>query len=194
MSDSIEMATRTRTTKTILLIPKISSSLVALIAIGNIERTRYACNDRPDPRIRCFDGRGSAGNSEFSMRLRLEKSLRQQQRMNTTAILLLVLIVVVIAVGAFLFWQSRRSAALKKKFGPEYHHAVGQFGNERKAEAELASREKRVRSLDIRSLTAEEQARFSDAWKKAQARFVDEPSQAAAEADSLAQKLMQERG
>ena len=114
--------------------------------------------------------------------------------MNTTAILILVLIVVVIAVGAFLFWQRRRSAALKQKFGPEYQRAVGQFGDERKAEAELAAREKRVRSLDIRSLTPEEQARFTEAWKKAQARFVDEPSQAAAEADTLVKELMQARG
>ena len=119
---------------------------------------------------------------------------RNEQRVNTTAILLLVLIVVVIAVGAVLFKQRRRSAALKKKFGPEYQHAVGQFGDERKAEAELAAREKRVRRLDIRPLRAEEQARFSDAWKKAQARFVDEPSKAAAEADILVKELMQARG
>jgi len=103
---------------------------------------------------------------------------------NTTAILLLVLIVVVIAVGAVLFWQRRRSVALQKKFGPEYQHAVGQFGGERKAEAELAARE----------LTPQEQARFSDSWKKAQARFVDEPSQAAADADVLVKELMQARG
>jgi len=43
-------------------------------------------------------------------------------------------------------------------------------------------------------LRAEEQARFSDAWKKAQARFVDEPSKAAAEADILVKELMQARG
>ena len=114
--------------------------------------------------------------------------------MNTTAILLLVLIVVVIAVGAFLFWQWRRSAALQKRFGPEYQRAVGELGDQRKAEAELVARERRVRSLDIRSLTPEEQARFTASWKKAQARFVDEPSQAAADADILVKELMQARG
>ncbi|HZA38666.1 MAG TPA: hypothetical protein VE486_05960 [Candidatus Baltobacteraceae bacterium] len=114
--------------------------------------------------------------------------------MNTTAILLLVIIVAVIAVGAFLFWQWRRSAALQQRFGPEYERAVGEFGDQRKAEAELAAREKRVRTLDIRSLTPEEQARFTEAWKKAQARFVDEPSQAAADADILVKKLMETRG
>jgi hypothetical protein len=114
--------------------------------------------------------------------------------MNTTAILLLVLIVVVIAVGAVIFLQRRRSAALQQKFGPEYQRAVGQFGDERKAEAELAAREKRVRSLNIRALTPEEHAQFADSWKKAQARFVDEPSQAAADADVLVKELMQARG
>ena len=114
--------------------------------------------------------------------------------MNTTAILLLVLIVVVIAVGVLLFIQRRRSAALQKKFGLEYQRAVGEFGDERKAEAELAAHEKRVRSLNIRALTPEEQARFAESWKKAQARFVDEPSQAAADADVLVKELMQTRG
>ena len=114
--------------------------------------------------------------------------------MNTTAILLLVLIIVVIAVGALLFVQRRRSAALQQKFGPEYQRAIGQFGDERKAEAELAAREKRVRSLNVRALTPEEQTRFADAWKRAQARFVDEPSQAAADADNLVKDLMQTRG
>lgn len=114
--------------------------------------------------------------------------------MNTTAILLLVLILVVIAVGAVLFWQRRRSLALQQRFGPEYQRTVGKLGNERKAEAELAAREKRVRSFKIRSLTPQEQIRFAGAWKKAQARFVDEPSQAAAEADILVKELMQVRG
>lgn len=114
--------------------------------------------------------------------------------MSTTAILILVLIVVVITVAALLLWQRRRSAALQRKFGPEYQRAVGQFGDERKAEAELTAREKRVRSLNLRALTAEEQAHFGDAWKKAQARFVDEPSQAAGEADILVKELMQTRG
>ena len=114
--------------------------------------------------------------------------------MNTTVILLLVLIAVVIAVGAILFWQRRRSAALQQRFGPEYQRAVGQFGDQRKAETELAAREKRVRHLDIRALTPDEQSRFTQAWKKAQTRFVDEPSQAAAEADILVKELMETRG
>src|ERR1051325_4146465 len=103
--------------------------------------------------------------------------------MNTTAILLLAVIVVVVAVGVLIYLGRRRSAALRQKFGSEYRRAVGEFGDERKAEAELAAREKRVRSLNIRALIPEEQERFAEAWKRAQARFVDEPSQAADDAD-----------
>ena len=114
--------------------------------------------------------------------------------MTTTAILILVLIAIVIAVGVILFLQRRRSDTLRKQFGPEYQHAVGKFGDERKAEAELAAREKRVRSLQIRTLTPDEQARFSGAWKMAQAEFVDAPVAAATKADLLVQDLMQTRG
>ena len=118
----------------------------------------------------------------------------QPQRVNTAAILLLVLIIVVIAVVVLVFLGRRRSAALRQKFGSEYRRAVGEFGDGRKAEAELTAREKRVRSLNIRALTPEEQARFADSWKNAQARFVDEPSLAAADADILVKELMQTRG
>ena len=114
--------------------------------------------------------------------------------MNTIAILLLVLIVVVLGVGITLYLQRRRSDALREKFGPEYQRTVSQLGDERKAEAELNAREKRVRKLDIRALTPEERVRFVESWKRAQARFVDEPSQAAADADSLVQDLMKARG
>jgi hypothetical protein len=71
---------------------------------------------------------------------------------------------------------------------------VSQLGDERKAEAELSAREKRVRKFEIRTLPPEEQRRFVESWKRAQARFVDQPSQAAADADILVQDLMKARG
>jgi hypothetical protein len=114
--------------------------------------------------------------------------------MNTVAILLLVLILVVIAVGLILYLQRRRTEALREKFGAEYQRTVSQLGDERKAEAELSAREKRVAKLEIRTLSPEERARFVESWRRAQARFVDEPSQAAADADLLVQDLMKARG
>jgi hypothetical protein len=112
--------------------------------------------------------------------------------LNTSTIIILAAIVVLIAlaVAAFFYFRRRRSENLRKQFGPEYKYAVDQYGDQGKAEAALAEREKRVRKLDIRGLTREEQNRFSDNWKKTQARFVDAPSPAVSEADGLVKELM----
>jgi preprotein translocase subunit SecG len=59
--------------------------------------------------------------------------------MSTTALLILGMVIVVIAVGVVLYLQRRRSDALRAQFGPEYQHAVEQFGDEREAEADLAA-------------------------------------------------------
>lgn len=115
--------------------------------------------------------------------------------MNSTGIIILIVVIVVIAIalGLILLWH-RRSQKLQEQFGPEYKHAVRQYGDARKAEAELAAREKRVRKLDIRPLTHEEQSRFAELWRKTQANFVDEPSKALGEADGLVKEVMQARG
>jgi hypothetical protein len=39
---------------------------------------------------------------------------------------------------------------------------VDQYGDQRKAEAELAAREKRVREFQIHTLAREQQSRFAD--------------------------------
>jgi hypothetical protein len=111
----------------------------------------------------------------------------------TIVILVVVVAVVVIALG-FVVTLWRRSRRLREEFGPEYKHAVRQYGDARKAEAELAAREKRVRGLDIRPLTQEEQRNFAEVWRRTQARFVDEPSKAVGEADGLIKEVMQRRG
>ncbi|PYL08449.1 MAG: hypothetical protein DME33_07295 [Verrucomicrobia bacterium] len=115
--------------------------------------------------------------------------------MNTiTVVILAIAVVVLIALGVFIAMRWRRSQVLRKEFGPEYKHAVRQYGDERKAEAELAAREKRVRKLEIRPLTHEEQSSFAERWRKTQARFVDEPSKSVGEADELIKEVMQTRG
>ena len=115
--------------------------------------------------------------------------------MNTiTVVILAIAVVVLIALGVFIAMRWRRSQVLRKEFGPEYKHAVRQYGDERKAEAELAAREKRDRKLEIRHLTHEEQNDFAERWRKTQARFVDEPSKSVGEADELIKEVMQTRG
>jgi hypothetical protein len=115
---------------------------------------------------------------------------------NSTGFIIFVAVIVVIAIvlGSVLLLWRRRSQKLQEQFGPEYKHAVRQYGDARKAEAELTAREKRVRKLDIRPLTQEEQSRFAELWKTTQAHFVDEPSKAVGEADGLVKEVMQARG
>lgn len=114
--------------------------------------------------------------------------------MSTTALIILGVVIVLVAIGLFFFWQRRRTKSLREQFGPEYKRAVDQYGDQRKAEAELAAREKRVRKLEIRALAPAEHRRFAEAWQKTQARFVDEPSQAVRDADGLVKEVMQARG
>jgi hypothetical protein len=113
---------------------------------------------------------------------------------STTALIILGVVVVLVAIGLFFFWQRRRTESLREQFGPEYKRAVDQYGDQRKAEAELAAREKRVRKLEIRALGPSEHSRFAEAWQKTQARFVDEPSEAVRDADGLVKEVMHARG
>src|ERR1700689_1479666 len=111
-------------------------------------------------------------------------------------IVLIAAVIVIIALGAWLYVRKRKSttAGLRQKFGPEYERAVVTHGSERKAEAKLADREKRVEKLNLRDLTSMERERFSKQWESVQSRFVDSPRGAVAEADDLVSSLMKTRG
>jgi hypothetical protein len=100
----------------------------------------------------------------------------------------------VVAVGALLLGQQRRSQELQDRFGPEYKRTVEDLGDKRRAESELAAREKRVDSLNIHPLTGDQRNRFSEAWHETQALFVDQPSVAITEANRLVNEVMQARG
>lgn len=109
----------------------------------------------------------------------------------------MIVIAVVVLVIAALFWlymRRRRTAAFRQKFGSEYNRALLVHGSERKAEAKLADREKRVEQLTIRDLDSFEHERFAKQWENVQARFVDSPKGAVMEADDLVAVLMKTRG
>ena len=107
---------------------------------------------------------------------------------------LLVIVIAVVAVFLFLYTKKQRTSKLKGRYGEEYDRTVQTLGNQRKAEEELAAREKRVEQFEIHSLTAEQKGRFTDTWRMVQARFVDQPSQAVREADDLVKEVMGARG
>ena len=115
--------------------------------------------------------------------------------MNTTyliIIVVLVLVVVAIVLGPGLA-RRRRSQQLQEKFGAEYDHTVQTLGDEKKAQAELAERQKHVEALDIRPLSEDERERYLAGWSAVQSKFVDEPSEAIVDADRLIMEVMQLR-
>jgi hypothetical protein len=111
-----------------------------------------------------------------------------------TMTILAVVILALVAVGVWLYSRKRQSERLIQRFGPEYGRTVDELGSRTKAESELRERENRVKNLDIVPLAPEEAARFSQAWKTLQGRFVDNPKGVLIEADQLVRELMQLRG
>jgi hypothetical protein len=105
-----------------------------------------------------------------------------------------VAVVVVIALVAWAFTRRRRSAHLKEQFGPEYDRLVRESGTTTQAEAVLERREHRVAQYHIQPLSPEESGRFAERWRRVQARFVDDPRGAVADADQLIGEVMQAKG
>jgi hypothetical protein len=115
--------------------------------------------------------------------------------MNTTLILAAILILAAVgAVAAVAVYRKRLSARLQSHFGPEYNRAVELHGSQSKAEMELLKREARVAKLTIKPLSADQAAKFSQAWKRVQSLFVDNPRGAVTAADKLVQEVMTARG
>lgn len=113
-------------------------------------------------------------------------------------VLILVLAVVVIAavVMAALRASRRRqarTAELKDRFGPEYDRLLAD-GSQKKAERELAERERRHAELDIKPLLETDRARFAQSWQDAQLSFLDSPTTAVRDAEALVLRVMQARG
>ncbi|HXS94091.1 MAG TPA: hypothetical protein VN736_05755 [Candidatus Limnocylindrales bacterium] len=114
--------------------------------------------------------------------------------MTTTGIVILICVVVAIAVVAMVFLRKRRTQALRSHFGPEYQHAVREYGGQSKAEEALLARQKRREKLHIHPLSDVEKEHFSAKWHEVQARFVDDPPASIREADTLVTEAMLARG
>jgi hypothetical protein len=107
------------------------------------------------------------------------------------AIVVVVILVAAVIVAGSLVMRRRR---LQQRFGPEYDRAVASSDSRRQAEAELAAREKRVRSLDIRPLDPAARDRYASQWMAIQEQFVDSPASAVTSAQGLITSVMNERG
>lgn len=113
---------------------------------------------------------------------------------NPTMLIVAVLVVMAAVAVAWLFGVRRRREHLRERFGPEYERTVQAAGTTGRAEALLQEREQRVSRYNIRALAEPERVRFSDAWRRVQAKFVDDPGAAVTEGDLLVNEVMTARG
>jgi hypothetical protein len=107
------------------------------------------------------------------------------------AAIIVAVALVVLVIGAM---PAVRRRKLQQRFGPEYDRVVGETHSHRKAGAELAERERRVRGLDIHPLDETARAKYAGEWAAIQEQFVDQPEQAAAQAGLLVTSVMKDRG
>src|SRR5262249_7564141 len=122
---------------------------------------------------------------------RVEAREEQMSAGIITVIVVAALVVVAIAAGVVYGDRRRR---LRRRFGPQDDSLVEERGSRRKAEAELAGRERRVRGLDIRPLDSAGRSRYARRWVAIQEHFVDVPPVAVADARRLVLAVMRERG
>jgi len=107
----------------------------------------------------------------------------------------IIAVIVAVAMAIWFYSKNKRTRELRSKFGPEYNRAVrADDGNTGHAEQLLQERQKRVAKLNIKPLSDQQRTEFADAWEHAQARFVDDPQAAVANADVLVQEVMGVRG
>lgn len=108
-------------------------------------------------------------------------------------ILIVIAIVAVIAVAA-LTARKRRTAVLRRRFGPEYDRAVRAREDRRAAEADLRARERQRAQFEIKPLPESARLGYLDEWRDVQELFVDEPAEAVETADALVIRVMAARG
>ena len=111
----------------------------------------------------------------------------------TVLVAVAAVLLVVLVVALLVARRRRRRQDLSERFGPEYEHAVSTHGR-RQGERELEARREHVEHLPLRDLSAEERSELVRRWGQVQARFVDQPVAAVADADSLIAETMRLRG
>jgi hypothetical protein len=114
--------------------------------------------------------------------------------MSTGAIVAIIVVVIIVAAVIAVAALAARRRRLQQRFGPEYDRAVEGSDSRRKAEAELAEREKRVKHLDIRPLDPAARDSYTAQWTAIQEQFVDNPADAVTGAQSLITSVMNDRG
>jgi hypothetical protein len=114
--------------------------------------------------------------------------------MDTWVWIVIAAAVVVILLVALMAWSRGRRSRLHDRWGREYDRTVEGSKNRRTGERDLRARESEHEELDIKPLSDAQRERYIEQWRDVQARFVDRPESAVAEADGLLTEVMRERG
>ncbi len=102
-------------------------------------------------------------------------------------------IIVALALGAWRVARRRRSAELRKDFGPEYGRVVGEWG-QKGGEDELRARKHRVQRLVLQPLGEADRHRLNGEWRDIERKFIDSPNQAVRLANALVEETLRLRG
>jgi hypothetical protein len=121
------------------------------------------------------------------------QSFREVVVMATGTVIVLVIVLVVLAGAALAGTLLLRRRALRHRFGPEYDQLVRDVG-QRRAQAELAERRRRVAQLNIRPLSPERRAGYGREWDSLQERFIDSPALSVSAAGALVLAVAADRG
>ena len=113
--------------------------------------------------------------------------------MSAGAIVAIIVAVALVVLVIGMITATRRRQ-LRRRFGPEYDRVAGEMRSQRKADAELAERERRVRGLDIHPLDKTIRVKYAGEWTAIQERFVDQPEEAVTQAGMLVTSVMKDRG
>ena len=101
----------------------------------------------------------------------------------------LVLVLALRSVGA----KKRKTAHLQEHFGPKYDRAVSDSGR-KDAEQRLGDVDREHEELDIRPLSSAARERYLEEWQQAEARFVNDPKDAARSAERVVARVLADRG
>ncbi|MBA3433460.1 MAG: hypothetical protein H0U08_05150 [Actinobacteria bacterium] len=89
--------------------------------------------------------------------------------------------------------RTRQRAHLQERFGPEYDRAVSDSGR-RDGERRLTDVDREHEELDIRPLSEAARERYLEEWRQAEARFVNDPRDAARSAERVVERVLADRG
>jgi hypothetical protein len=118
-----------------------------------------------------------------------------QEDVMSTGLIVVIVIVVVLVIAAIVVVPGQlRSRRLRNQFGPEYDRTVESADDRKAAERELAEREHRHSTFELRELSDTDRAEYLGRWSAIQERFVDEPAASVVAADQLVTEVMAKMG